>query len=136
MILESLTRLMSRLRYPGSMPEDVSRDLGYRLSNELTFNEFLQVLASSSYRPTRLWKMMPRSLAESAFNSALKKETFGTSTLFSYAFNKGWLVFALYFDAESRLRRLYVQCPSCASEKSFDILLDEELILAEVSGLV
>ncbi|MBS0623955.1 MAG: hypothetical protein JSS62_04955 [Verrucomicrobia bacterium] len=133
-IFKSVTKLIHRFRYPGSMPEDVAHDLGYHLSNTMAFSEFLQVLGSSSYRPTRLWKMMPRPLAEMAFTYALKKETFRYSTLFSYSFNHGWLVFALYFDEHSRLRRLFVQCPSCISQKSFDIFLDEEMILAEASS--
>jgi hypothetical protein len=133
-VFESLSRLLNRFRYPVSMPDDVARDLGFRLPNTLSFTDFLKALSSTTYRPTRLWKMMPRYRAEMMFKSALKKEVFPTSTLFSYSFKKSWLVFALYFDDQSRLRRLFVQCPSCVAQKSFDIPLDEELILAEASS--
>lgn len=133
-LLEALTRLISRFRYPVSMPEDVAHDLGFHLPNTLSYSDFLSLLNTTQYRPTRLWKMMPRELAEATFQSALKKESFKSSALFSYYFNKSWLVFALYFDEDSRLRRVYLQCPSCVSMKSFDIPLDEEFVLAQASS--
>ncbi len=133
-LMDSLTRLISRFRYPVSMPEDVAHDLGFHLPNTLCYRDFLKLLSSAQYRPTKLWKMMPRELAEATFQSALKKENFKSSSLFSYYFNKSWLVFALYFDEDHRLRRLYLQCPSCVSVNSFDILLDEEFVLAQASS--
>jgi len=132
-LLESLTRLISRFRYPVSLPEDVAHDLGMHLPNTLNFTEFLQLLSSPHQRPAKLRKYMSRILAESTFESALKKETFKSCSLFSYYFNKGWLVFALYFDEGSRLRRVYLQCPNCVSIDGFDLALDEELF-AEVSS--
>jgi len=131
-LVKSLTRLINRFRYPASMPEDIAQDLGYHFSNALTFQELLQILSSSAYRPEHLWRMMPRPLAEMTFRYALKKETFHSSTLFSYSFHHGWLVFALYFDEHARLRRLFVQCPACVAQKNFDIFLDEERV--EVSS--
>ncbi|MCH9609057.1 MAG: hypothetical protein S4CHLAM45_08180 [Chlamydiales bacterium] len=134
-MLNAFTRLVSRFRYPVSMPEDVAQDLGLLLPNTLSYCDFLSLLNTAQYRPTKLWKMMPRELAEMTFKSALKREEFRSSTLFSYYFNKSWLVFALYFDEDSKLRRLHLQCPSCVSVKSFDILLDEEFVLAQASSL-
>ena len=133
-LMDSLTRLLSRFRYPVSMPEDVAHDLGFHLPNTLSFCDFLKLLGTSQYRPTKLWKLMPRELAETSFETALKKENFKSSSLFSYYFNKSWLVFALYFDENSRLRRLHLQCPSCVTVKSFDIPLDEEFVLAQASS--
>lgn len=133
-LLESLTRLISRFRYPVSLPEDVARDIGMHLPNTLSFQEFLRLLSAPHQRPAKLRKYMSRTLAESTFDSALKKETFKSSSLFSYYFNKGWLVFALYFDEDSRLRRVYLQCPSCASMDGFDLVLDEEELFAVASS--
>jgi hypothetical protein len=132
-LLESLTRLISRFRYPVSLPEDVARDVGMHLPNSLNFQEFLQLLGAPHQRPAKLRKYMSRTLAESTFESALKKESFKSCTLFSYYFNKGWLVFALYFDEDARLRRVYLQCPSCAPIDGFDLVLEEEL-MAEASS--
>lgn len=125
-LLESLTRLISRFRYPVSLPEDVARDLGMNLPNTLSFKEFLQLLSSPHHRPTKLRKYMLRKTAEETFQSALKRETFKSCSLFSYYFNKSWLVLTLYYDEDNRLRRLYLQCPSCESSDGFDIPLEEE----------
>lgn len=133
LLLESLTRLISRFRYPVSLPEDVAHDLGMHLPNTLNFQEFLLLLSSPHQRPAKLRKYMSRALAESTFESALKKETFRSCSLFSYYFNKGWLVFALHFDEESRLRRIYLQCPSCETLDGFELCLDEGL-LAQASS--
>lgn len=132
-LLESLTRLICRFRYPVSLPEDVARDLGMHLPNTLSFQEFLKLLSAPYQRPAKLRKFMSRSLAESTFASALKKETFRSCSLFSYYFNKGWLVFALYFDDDARLRRIYLQCPATEIIDGFDLSLEED-IFAEASS--
>lgn len=132
-LLESLTRLISRFRYPVSLPEDVTRDLGLCIPNTLNFHEFLIALSSPHHRPAKLRKFMTRRLAEQTFESALKKESFKSSTLFSYYFNKSWLVVALYFDEEERLRRIYLQCPACQEIDGFDIPLEEEVFQAASS---
>lgn len=124
-MIEHITRLISRFRYPVSLPEDLARDLGIQIPNTVNFCQLLKYLKSSDLRLTRFKRFMPRELAENAFRSALKKESFKSSTLFSYYFKKSWLVFALYFDEEGGLRRLYVQCPSCSGLDGFDIHLAE-----------
>lgn len=135
-LLESLSRLISRFRYPVSLPEDVARDLGMQLSNSLHFDAFLRILSSPHQRPTKLRRYMPRHQAENAFASALKKESFGRSSLFSYYFNRGWLVFTLYYDEKSRLRRIYLQCPAAESIEGFDLPLEEEVpLLSAINGL-
>ena len=128
-LLESITRLLSRFRYPMSLPEDVSRDLGISLPNTLNFHNFLQLLASPHHRSTKLHKYISRHQAEAAFESALKKETFKSCTFFSYYFNKGWLVFVLYFDEETLLRRVHIQYPACETMEGFDLPLSEEPML-------
>lgn len=133
MLLENLARLLSRFRYPVSLPEDVAHDLGMHLPNSLNFQEFLHTLSSPQQRPAKLRKYMGRSLAESTFESALKKETFRSCSLFSYYFNEGWLVFSLYFDEDARLRRVHLQCPACELLDGFDLPLEDEL-LAEASS--
>lgn len=127
-LIEALTRLLSRFRYPCSLPEDVAQALGIHLANCLSFDEFIALLGQPECRPTKLRKYMQRQKAEDAFQTALKKETFGSLSLFSYYFNKGWLVFALHFDEQARLRRIYLQCPSMQSSiDGFEILLEDEL---------
>ncbi len=135
-LFESFTRLLSRFRYPVSLPEDVAHDLGMHLPNSLNFHELLQLLSSPHHRPAKLRKYMTRASAEATFEAALKKETFKSCSLFSYYFNKSWLVFALYFDEDGRLRRVYLQCPlcpGCESIDGFDLPIDEEL-LAQASS--
>ncbi len=132
-LLESLTRLISRFRYPVSLPEDVAHDLGMNLPNTLNFQEFLLLLSSPHHRPTKLRKFMSRKRAEQTFESALKRETFKSCSLFSYYFNKSWLVIALYFDEQDRLRRVYLQCPACEKFDGFDIPLEEEFYAAASS---
>ncbi|MFN0065358.1 MAG: hypothetical protein ACKVOH_03890 [Chlamydiales bacterium] len=133
-IIEEFMRLLSRFRYPVSLPEDIARDLGVCISNSLTFKELIKFLRSPHLRLCKVAKFMPRELAEDNFQSALKKESFKSSSLFSYYFNKGWLVFALYYDENDRLRRLHVQCPSCSCMEGFDIHLDEEPMFAKASS--
>lgn len=132
-LVESLTRLMSRFRHPVSLPEDVARDLGLDLPNNITFQKLIARLASPDQRPAKLRKYMPRLAAETTFESALKKESFKSCSLYSYYFNKGWLVFALYFDEDSRLRRVYLQCPHCVAIDDFDLVLDEEFFESALS---
>ena len=132
-LVEQLSRLVSRIRYPVSLPEDLAKDLGVRLANNVSFREIIRILHSSDFRCSRLKRLMDRSQAEACFRSALKKESFKSSSLFSYYYNKSWLVFALYFDHEDRLRRLYVQCPSCTKMEGFDLHLEEER-LSELTG--
>lgn len=130
-LLENLSRLVCRFRYPVSLPEDVANDLGMHLPNSLKLHDFIELLSSPQNRPKNLHKLMPREQAEEAFGSALKKESFKSCSLFSYDFNKNWLVIALYYDENERLRRLHLQCPACADLDGFDIPLDEaEEILA------
>ena len=126
-VLESLTRLINRFRYPVSLPEDVAHDLGVNLPNNLNYHEFLHLLSSPHRRPTKLHKFMSREQAEQTFKSALKKESFNSCCLFSYYFNKSWLVIALHFDTQNCLRRIYLQCPSCEQFDGFDIPLETQV---------
>lgn len=121
-LLQGLARLVSRFRYPVSLPEDVGKDLGTHCSNLLRFHDFLALLSDSDYRPTTLRRLMPRQQAERSFQSALKREIFHSCSLFSYYFHKRWLVITLYFDKESRLRRLHLTYPD-RDKEGFDIPL-------------
>lgn len=125
-LFAGVTRLISRFRYPVSLPEDVAHDLGMQLPNTLNFQQFLKLLTSPHQRPSKLRKYMTREVAEATFGSALKKDVFRSCSLYSYYFNKSWLVFSLYFDEKSRLRRVSLQCPTFHSFEGFDLTLDEE----------
>lgn len=107
-LLKPFLHLMVRFRYPVSMPEDVAMDLGFEISNSLTFPEFMNFLTDPRHRPTKLTRFMPREQAEEIFRSALRKERFQQNSLFSYYFKGKWMEFILHFDEQSRLRRLYI----------------------------
>ena len=134
-LIHSFTRLMSRFRYPVSLPEDIAKDLGVRLSNSLSFEAFLKALSSPHMHPTKIRKYMCRQQAENAFHAALRKECFPACSFFSYYFSKGWVVIALYFDEEDRLRRAYFQCPSREKIDGFNLPLEwDEPKLARASS--
>ena len=108
-VFEPLIYLLIRLRYPFSMPQDVATDLGLNLSNSLTFYQFMDCLLAPHQSPTNLIRFMPRDQAENAFRSAIRKEKFSHTSIFSYYFKGGWVEFVLHFDEHSRLRRLYIR---------------------------
>jgi len=97
-----------RLRYPFSTPEDVGSDFGLNLTNQLSFQEFINCLTNPSNHPTKISKFMPRDTVENLFHEARHKEVFRHNTLISYYFNEGWMEFLLYFDENSKLRRVYI----------------------------
>jgi hypothetical protein len=98
-----------RFRYPVSTPEEVAKDLGFAVSNSLTFQQFINSLLDPTLRPQKLTRFMPRQQAENMFHFALRREIFQQDTLFSYYFKSGWVEFNLHFDDQARLRRLYVR---------------------------
>ncbi len=130
-----LVKLLHRFRYPVSLPHDIAHDLGLNAPPTTSLAVFLEFLCSSSPKPCRLRKWMMRCQAEASFQTALKKETFGGCSLFSYGFNKGWLVIALYFDERDLLRRAFVHCPTCegGNKEGFDLIL-EDLPLSSLRG--
>lgn len=121
-----LLNVMLRYRYPVTLPEEIAGDLGVTVSNFLTFEEFVCKLTSLSCRPRRLKRFMPRAAAEAAFQCAQRKEHFGRNSLFSYYFHEGWLEFSLYFDEQSRLRRIYLQHKTLRREQGIEIPLNQE----------
>jgi hypothetical protein len=112
-----------RFRYPASLPEEIAGELGVKLSNFLTFEEFVSFLTNPSCQPSRLQRFMDREMAEAVFESAQRKEKFGRSSLFSYYFHEGWLEFNLCFDEQARLRRVYLQHKHIAAEQGVEISL-------------
>lgn len=132
---ESLMRLINRFRYPSSLSENIARDVGLFLPNSLNFTQFLSALAAPPHPPTKLRKFMKRLQAESAFETAFKKEKFKECSLFSYYFNeRGWVVFALHFDENDFLRRVYLQCPGGTSVEGWDLLLEEDPLVSTSIG--
>ncbi|MCH9633541.1 MAG: hypothetical protein S4CHLAM7_02690 [Chlamydiae bacterium] len=103
-------KLVCRFKHPISMPEDVGKDLGVQvLYNEVSFQECIDHLTDSHYRPKNLVRFMSRKKAESQFKSAVRKEIFAKRSLFSYYIYQGWLSFELVFDSSDQLRRVYMQ---------------------------
>lgn len=122
--LRYLSYLMHKLKYPVSSPKDIAQALGLPLRDFMTFQEFVSHLTQPNCRPLHLKKFMSREAAESFFHSALRKESFQESTLFSYYFNEGWMEFKLSFDGQDRLRRLYLQHKHIEDEKRTEIPLE------------
>lgn len=122
--LDWMFQFFLRFRYPVSLPEDIAADLGINVSNFLTFDEFVSQLTNLPTSPCRLTRFMPRAEAEAAFKSAQRKERFGRNSLYSYYFHEGWLEFSLYFDEQSRLRRIYLQHKHLACEQGIEISLN------------
>ncbi len=123
-LIENISRLLSRFRYPVSLPMDVASDLGLFLPNTLPFQEFIRLLTSPHSLPTTLKKGMPRYKAESVFKLAIRKEIFKSSSLFSYKFNQGWVTVALYFNDHDLLTRLFLQSPYA----EIDLPLEQEVV--------
>lgn len=124
-LVQHLKKFYCRLHYPVSLPEDVAHALGISAPNDLSFEEFIELLRSPEGRPTKLFKYMPRDEAEMAFHSALRKETFKRTSLFSYYFCRGWLGFLLQYDDQLRLRRLYLQHRDLNHGEGVEILLPQ-----------
>lgn len=121
--LDSIYRFFLRFRYPVTLPEDIADALGIAASNFLTFDEFVRRLTSPSCRPTKLNKFMPREKAEEAFKTAQRTERFRQNTLVSYYFSEGWMEFILYFDEQSRLRRIYIHHRQIEKDQGIEIPL-------------
>lgn len=125
-LIDSLKRVIMRLRYPVSMPEDIADALGISLPNSLTFKEFVQQVTKPCSLPTRLAKYMPRELAEKAFWNAVCKERFCEKTLICYYFTEGWVEFMLQFDKDSRLRRIYIMHREIQADRGIEIPLNTD----------
>jgi len=69
----------------------------------------MEELKGAECAPTKLSRFMNREKAERHFRSAVRKETFGCFSIFSFYFRQGWMEFVLHFDERSRLRRVYLQ---------------------------
>lgn len=123
-LLKPLLRVAMRFRYPVSLPEDIAEALGVELSNLITFNQLVRLLTSSSCVPTKLYKFMPRQLAERAFIHAPRRECFARSSLFSYHFSQGWLEFVLQYDKDFLLRRVYLRHQSIQGDLGVEICLN------------
>lgn len=117
------TNFFTRMRYPVSLPEEVAEALGVHLSNESSFDEFLNRLCCPSCCPTRLMKFMPREKVEKLFKKATIKEKFKQNTIISYHFSEGWVEFVLQFDEQSRLRRIYLQHKQITQDRGIEIPL-------------
>jgi hypothetical protein len=119
----AVREMLIRFRYPVSLPEDVAESLGVAIDNTIEFQNFINIC--HSLRPTRLTKFMPRMEAERAFHSALRKEKFSCSSLYSFYFNEGWLEFELQFDANSLLRRVYLHHKLISGTVELNLAIDE-----------
>lgn len=126
-MLRQLYRFVIRLRYPVCCPEDIGLALGIELSNSLSFDELVAKLAHGSYYADRLEKYMERPAAECAFANAQRIERFQHNTLASYYFHEGWMEFSLQFDAENRLRRVYLQHQYIPTVMGVEITLKQKL---------
>lgn len=119
----AIYHVMRRFRYPVSLPEDVALALGMQMPRLLSFNEVIFSLKQPDFSQSTLVKFMPRALAEQAFVNAVRTERFFEKTLISYCFNEGCIEFALHFDKESRLRRVYLLHKEIPADQGIEIAL-------------
>ncbi|MGK5595084.1 MAG: hypothetical protein ACSNEK_06985 [Parachlamydiaceae bacterium] len=122
-----ISRFITRLRYPVSLPEDVAQALGVPFSNTQPFKDFVKQLLAPTLKPTTLSRFMMRDDAERVFGNAPIKERFHQSTLFSYYFNEGWLEFILKFDEQGSLRRVYMVHKDIPLEDGVELRLHKNL---------
>ncbi|WP_052278687.1 hypothetical protein [Candidatus Protochlamydia amoebophila] len=73
LFIQPLTNLLTRIRYPTSLPAVVATDLGINISNTLNFQEFISLLTNPNCRPSKLSRFMPREQAENLFQTAIRK---------------------------------------------------------------
>lgn len=116
-------RMMGRLRYPVSLPQEVADAVGFRGAPVFSFRELLQRLTNPGCVLYNFIRMMPREVAEGLFEKAARKESFGAYSIYSYYFRQGWLEFVLHFDDMGRLRRVYLQHRSIRSPSGQELVL-------------
>jgi hypothetical protein len=116
-VVNPMFKLLERLRYPFSLPNEVASDLGIDIQRCISFKNFLVALSNPSCCPKNLCRFMPRNLADKCFETAMRKEKFPQHSLYSYHFNGAWMEFVLHFDDQGRLRRLYL-CHKDLKQKS------------------
>ena len=124
-LLDAFMHLITRFRYPVSLPQDIAYALGIEIANKVRFPQMLSILTNPSCKATTLAKHMSRETAERRFQGALRKEWFGQKTLFSYYFLEGWLEFELQFDSSSCLRRVYIHHKKIPDPHGVELLLKE-----------
>lgn len=103
-----IKKLYTFFKYPCLLPQEVGQALGLEELSFESFASFLSHLEKQSYSNIRLKKFMPRERAEALFNSAPKRETFRSESLFSFQFSNSWLGICLKFDENNLLRRAYL----------------------------
>jgi hypothetical protein len=121
--MKIFARIMQRLRFPVTLPQDITQALGIKLPDPLSFDEFFKNLITTDSIPSKLSKWMPRSQAEAPFYRAQRKERFHENTIFSYYFNEGWLIFILRFDDQGRLRGLQMRHERIKGDEGIQIPL-------------
>lgn len=121
--LDRIARFFARFRHPVTLPEDVAETLGIKVSNFLSYHEFIKKISTSASNPQRLARLMPRNEAESAFQHATCIERFGYKTLVSYYFSEGWVGFVLDFDEHMQLKRIHLRHNEIKQEEGLEINL-------------
>lgn len=131
LLIEAVSKFLTRLKFPGSMPGDVISDLGLPIPKCVSFAQFSILLKKYQGSSLHLSKYMHRYDAEKLFRHPCKKEVFTSSTLYSYYFLEGWVLCSLYFDQQSELRRVSLYLPSAKGLKqcSLDLKLSEVAVL-------
>ncbi len=116
-------QIYTRIRYPVSLPQDISWALGIQIENSIKFIDMIKMLTQPNCKVSKLGRLMPRDMAEIAFCSARRKERFGRKSLFSYYFSEGWLEFELEFDEKNLLRRVYIHHKLIPQHHGYEIIL-------------
>ena len=126
-LVESARHFLVRFRYPVSLPEEVGEALGCELSNKLRFYDLLKKLLDPHTRFSKIYRGMTKEKSEKAFRGALRKELFGSYSLYSFYFTQGWLEFELQFDEHELLRRVYLHHKLISYPHGYEIALETKL---------
>jgi len=122
-VLDGFLRIIARFWYPVALPEEVVETLGVEVSNFLSFDDLVKILAKSTCNPHRIARYMPRKEVEAAFRNATSRDIFRDKTLITYFFNEGSVEFVLYFDRYDLLRRVYLRHRCIQMEEGVEIPL-------------
>ena len=122
---QGMYRAVAHLKHPISLPEDIGYALSFPVSNFVSTSELLTILKSDGFMPHNLSRFMQREKAELYFHKAITKDYFMDRSIFSYSFHNNFVEFVLEFDADSRLRRLYLRHDSILMQKGKELPLPE-----------
>lgn len=126
---EVIFSCLARIRYSGTPHTEIALALGIVPPQTLCVRKFVKQVARRCELSQTLYRFMGKKEAEKQFDNALIKEHFKNFSLFSYKFPGGWLQFALKYDTEHKLRRLYIHHKFLPQQEGIEVTLIERQTL-------